>query len=159
MPFRRFLAALACSATLMTGFAVVSAPAQAGSTAASSATAGARIVAEARKYVGKSPYRYGGASPSGFDCSGFTMYVYAQTHVARLPHNSESQRWYGHMRRIWYRSNALPGDLVFYLSGGRAYHVAIYAGNGMQYAATQPGETVRYQRIWSSAVEFRTYWH
>jgi cell wall-associated NlpC family hydrolase len=158
MPFRRFLAALACSATLGSGLVVVAAPAHAATTASSS-TAGSRIVTEARKYVGKSPYRYGGASPSGFDCSGFTMYVYAQAHVAQLPHNSESQRWHVHMRKIWYHANARPGDLVFYLSGGRAYHVAIYAGNGMQYAATRPGEKVRYQHIWSSSIEFRTDWH
>lgn len=120
---------------------------------------GARIVAVARKYVGNAPYRYGGASPSGFDCSGYAMYVYARANVSSLPHNTQQQRYSAHMRKIHHRSNARPGDLVFYLSGGYAYHVAIYAGNGMQYAATQPGQTIRYQHIWSSAVEFRTNWH
>lgn len=120
---------------------------------------GSRIIDVARKYVGKSPYRYGGASPSGFDCSGYAMYVYAHANVSSLPHNTQQQRYSAYMRKIDYRANARPGDLVFYLSGGYAYHVAIYAGNGMQYAATQPGQKVRYQHIWSSAVEFRTNWH
>ena len=57
------------------------------------------------------------------------------------------------------RDSARPGDLIFYLSGGSAYHVAIYAGNGKQYAATVPGEKIQYQSIWSSAIEFRTDWH
>lgn len=121
-------------------------------------TPGARIVGVAKRYVGKSPYRSGGASPSGFDCSGFTLYSYAQGQVATLPHNSESQRWAPYMHRIW-KDQARPGDLVFYLSGGHAYHVAVYAGNGMQYAATEPGQKIRYQAIWSSAVEYRTDWH
>jgi hypothetical protein len=122
-------------------------------------TPGARIITEARKFVGKSPYRSGGASPSGFDCSGYAMYVYNQADVSSLPHNTQAQRYSAYMRKISYRSNALPGDLIFYLSGGYAYHVAIYAGNGMEYAATQPGQTVRFQHIWSSAIEFRTNWH
>ena len=121
-------------------------------------TPGARIVSVAQRYVDKSPYRSGGASPSGFDCSGFTLYTYAQAQVAGLPHNSEAQRWAPYMHRIW-RDAARPGDLVFYLSGSYAYHVAVYAGHGMQYAATEPGQKIRYQRIWSSHVEYRTDWH
>ncbi len=41
----------------------------------------------------------------------------------------------------------------------RAYHVAIYAGHGWQYAAADPQDGIRYQRIWTVAVEFRTDWH
>jgi cell wall-associated NlpC family hydrolase len=121
-------------------------------------TPGARIVAVARRYVNISPYRTGGASPAGFDCSGFTMYSYAQGQVASLPHNSQSQRYAPYMRPIT-KSQARPGDLVFYLSGSYAYHVAVYAGNGMQYAATEPGQKIRYQAVWSSRVEYRTDWH
>ena len=118
-------------------------------------TAGERIIAQARRYVGY-PYVDGGASPRGFDCSGYTQYVYSVAHVASLVHNAEGQR--EEMKRIA-ASSARPGDLIFYLSGGTAYHVAVYAGGGMQYAAAQPGEGVVYQHIWSSAITFGTDWH
>jgi cell wall-associated NlpC family hydrolase len=117
--------------------------------------AGARIVYVAKKYVG-ARYVEGGASPSGFDCSGYTKYAYGQARVKTLVHNAEGQR--RSMRRVA-RSNARPGDLVFYLSGASAYHVAVYAGHGRQYAAATPRDGVRYQRIWSSHVVFGTTWH
>jgi cell wall-associated NlpC family hydrolase len=119
-------------------------------------TAGARIIAQARKYLGV-PYVYGGASPaSGFDCSGYTMYVYRHASVATLVHNAESQR---HQVRIIARSAARPGDLIFYLSRGSAYHVAIYAGGNSQYAAPAPGQRVKLEGIWSSSIQFGTDWH
>jgi cell wall-associated NlpC family hydrolase len=61
--------------------------------------------------------------------------------------------------RLVSAAHARPGDLVFYLSGGSAYHVAIYAGHGMQYAAATPQDGLRYQSVWSSAVQYRTNWH
>lgn len=122
-------------------------------------TAGQRVVAVARRYVGHARYREGGASPSsGFDCSGYTLYAFDRAHVARLPHNAQAQRFAPHMHRIR-RSHARAGDLVFYLAGGYAYHVAIYAGHGMQYAAATPRDGIRYQPVWSSRVEYRTDWH
>lgn len=116
---------------------------------------GARIVAVARKYVG-APYASGGASPSGFDCSGYTKYSYAQARVRTLVHSAEGQLQA--TRRVA-RADARPGDLVFYLSGGSAYHVAVYAGHGWQYAAATPSDGVRYQPVWSSAVVYGTTWH
>jgi cell wall-associated NlpC family hydrolase len=118
---------------------------------------GARIIYIAKRYVGY-PYRDGGASPSGFDCSGYTQYVYYHANVRSLAHNAESQRRSTGMRLIS-RSTARPGDLVFYMSGGSAYHVAVYAGSGMQYAAATVRDGVRYQAVWSSSVQYRTDWH
>lgn len=119
---------------------------------------GDRIVHLAKKYVG-ARYTEGGASPrTGFDCSGLTMYVYRQADVASLPHNAESQRHVRYMHRIT-RNQARPGDLIFYLSGSSAFHVAIYAGHGYQYAAATPRDGVRYQAIWSRDVVFGTDWH
>jgi cell wall-associated NlpC family hydrolase len=119
---------------------------------------GARVVRIAKRYVG-ARYREGGASPrTGFDCSGYTLFAYRRAGVASLPHNAQAQRSAGHMHRISRRA-ARPGDLVFYLSGGSAYHVAIYAGHGYQYAAATPRDGVRYQPIWSSNVVFGTDWH
>jgi cell wall-associated NlpC family hydrolase len=117
----------------------------------------ARLMSVAKRYVGY-PYVEGGASPSGFDCSGYSQYVYYHAQVRTLPHNAESQRLSTGMRLIS-RSEARPGDLVFYMSGGYAYHLAIYAGNGMQYAAATVRDGVRYQAVWSSSVQYRTDWH
>lgn len=120
-------------------------------------TPGARIVAVAKKFVGKTPYVEGGTSPtSGFDCSGYAQYAYRVAKVTNLPRTAEEQR---HAVRLIPRSQARAGDLVFYLSGRSAYHVAIYAGNGMQYAAATPKDGIKYQGVWSSAVQYGTTWH
>jgi cell wall-associated NlpC family hydrolase len=120
--------------------------------------AGQRIITVAKRYVGRSPYVWGGASPRGFDCSGYTKYVYAKARVRRLPHNAEQQRHVRGMRRISRRA-ARAGDLIFYLSGGYAYHVAIYGGHGTQYAAVAPGLGVRHQRVPAHGVQYRTVLH
>lgn len=119
-------------------------------------SAGTRIVAQARKYLGVR-YVYGGSSPStGFDCSGYVRWVYQHAHVATLIHNAEAQR---HQVRHISRRSARPGDLIFYMSGKHAYHVAIYAGRNRQYAAPAPGQRVKIETIWSSAIRFGTSWH
>jgi len=119
--------------------------------------AGSRIVTVAKRYVGHARYREGGASPkSGFDCSGYTKYAFAVAKVATLPHNAESQRRMKRMHAVSAK-HARAGDLVFYLSGGHAYHVAIYAGHGMQYAAATPRDGIRYQHVWSNSVQYRRY--
>jgi cell wall-associated NlpC family hydrolase len=119
----------------------------------------ARIISIAKKYVGKTRYVEGGASPKrGFDCSGYVQWVYAHAHAAKFPHNAEAQR---HHKR-WHRVSAhtaRPGDLVFYMSGRSAFHVAVYAGHGMQYAAATPRDGIRYQHVWSSNVRYRTFAH
>jgi opacity protein-like surface antigen len=121
------------------------------------APAGARIIVEARKFVGHTRYVYGGTSPTkGFDCSGYTQYVYRVTKTASLPRTAEQQR---HAVHIVARAQARAGDLVFYLSGGSAFHIAIYAGNGMQYAAANSRDGIIYERVWSSAVQYGTTRH
>ncbi|WP_375483539.1 C40 family peptidase [uncultured Jatrophihabitans sp.] len=118
---------------------------------------GAYLVFVARKHVGAT-YRYGADGPRAFDCSGYAKYVFGKTDVATLPHNAESQRHARHMHGVSKKS-ARPGDLVFYLSGGDAYHVAIYAGHGKQYSATNPSRGVEYSKISSRHVVFKTDWH
>jgi cell wall-associated NlpC family hydrolase len=121
------------------------------------AAAGARIVTAARKYYrARTPYVEGGSTPRGFDCSGYTQYVYREARVSTLPRTAEQQR--RSVRHVS-RANARPGDLVFYLSGGSAFHVAIYAGHGMQYAEATVRDGLRYQPVWSSAVQYGTTWH
>lgn len=79
-------------------------------------------------------YTYGGSSPrSGFDCSGFTRWVFSD-HGAELPHSSIDQfylaRRDGH-KRIWKRAKLEVGDLVFFkTTSARVGHAGIYIGNG-----------------------------
>ncbi len=99
------------------------------------------VIDEAYRQIGV-PYRYGGSTPqSGFDCSGFTAWVWAKGGVT-LPHSSRSQ--YGVTSRIS-RSALRPGDLVFY--GSPIHHVALYVGNGTIIHAPHSGSTVRQNSI------------
>lgn len=126
-------------------------------TAATHTSASARIVTIAKRYVHHARYRDGGASPRrGFDCSGYTEYVYKKAHVAKLPHNADAQRRMHDMHRIS-KKHRKVGDLIFYMSGRHAYHVAIYAGHGEQYAATTRRGGIRHQHIWSTHVRYGRY--
>lgn len=98
---------------------------------------GERIVATAEKYLGV-PYVWGGTSPSGFDCSGFTQYVFAECgyYIYRLA----DQQYYNGTHVSY--SELQPGDLVFF---ERTYdeagitHVAIYMGGGQIIHAASGG--------------------
>ncbi|HEX6871761.1 MAG TPA: C40 family peptidase [Micromonosporaceae bacterium] len=119
----------------------------------SSATASgkaAQVLAIAAAQTGKW-YEYGAAGPSTFDCSGLTQYVFGKVGVW-LPHKANSQLAYG---RAVAKSSAAPGDLVFFLSDGYAYHVGIYAGGGYMYDAPRTGQQVGKHKIWSTNIVFR----
>ena len=88
------------------------------------------------------PYVYGGSTPAGFDCSGFTSYVFRKFGIS-LPHSSAAQARYG---RPVSRREAKPGDLVV-MPG----HVGIYAGNGMVTHAPKPGQSVTTVPLWTGA--------
>jgi cell wall-associated NlpC family hydrolase len=100
-----------------------------------SSTLGGQAVAIAEQYLGV-PVVWGGASPSGFDCSGLTMYVYGQLGVS-LPHNAAAQ--YG-MGTPVPRDALEPGDLVFFDGLG---HVGIYVGGGSFIHAPHTGTVVQ----------------
>jgi cell wall-associated NlpC family hydrolase len=89
------------------------------------------VLSVAAAYTGI-PYVWGGTTPAGFDCSGYTQYVFAQVGIA-LPRTAAQQQAYATPV-----SNPQPGDLVFY--GYPAYHMGIYAGNGMMYDSPRPGK-------------------
>ncbi|WP_377933623.1 C40 family peptidase [Amnibacterium endophyticum] len=93
------------------------------------------------------PYVFGGADPSGFDCSGFIMYVYAQFGVA-LPHSVTSQDAIG---QTISPEDAQPGDVVIFNDHS---HDGFYAGDGKILHAPYPGARVRVQQLWTSNVHF-----
>ncbi|MFT4264516.1 MAG: C40 family peptidase, partial [Nocardioides sp.] len=89
------------------------------------------------------PYRYGGTGAGGFDCSGYTRWVFRRLGVS-LPHSSAAQ--VGHTRRV---SHPRKGDLVFFSSGGHVYHVGIYAGAHRLWHAPYSGRSVTRAHIWT----------
>jgi peptidoglycan DL-endopeptidase CwlO len=94
----------------------------------------------ALQYTGV-PYVWGGASPSGFDCSGLVMYVYAQLGIS-LPHYTVSQ-W--DVTQPIALSQAQPGDLIFF---NGLEHVGIYLGGGQMVDAPHTGSVVRVESIY-----------
>lgn len=105
---------------------VMSPPAE--SAAPSRSAAAARL---ATRYLG-APYIRGGASPTGFDCSGLVTHVFARVGVS-IPHNAAQQYRYG---TAVPRARLEPGDLVFF---NRLQHNGIYLGEGRFIHATKPG--------------------
>ncbi len=100
------------------------------------ASRGAQVVAIAMQYLGI-PYKWGGASPSeGFDCSGLTMYVFAQIGVS-LPHYAAAQ--YGIGVPVS-KEELQPGDLVFFRDLG---HMGMYIGGGNFIHAPRTGDVVK----------------
>jgi cell wall-associated NlpC family hydrolase len=100
-----------------------------------------QVVAVGEQYIG-TPYVFGGADPSGFDCSGFIKFVYAQFGV-NLAHSVTAQAAAG--TRIS-TADAVPGDLVI-MSG----HDGIYMGDGMIMDAPKPGGFVSIRPIWTTS--------
>lgn len=91
------------------------------------------IVDYAKQFLG-TRYSYGGASPSGFDCSGFTMYIYKQLGY-NLPHTATGQWQSGIGTKVYSIGELQPGDLVFFNdpsrnAGKACSHAGIYIGNG-----------------------------
>jgi len=88
-------------------------------------------------------YVYGGTTTAGFDCSGYTQYVFAKLGI-NIPRTAEEQR-----QAVTAVSNPQPGDLVFF--GSPAYHVGIYAGNGMMWDSPHTGAAIALRAVWSSS--------
>ncbi len=94
---------------------------------------GERIVQYASQYIG-TPYRYGGQSPSGFDCSGFTSYIFDKFQI-KLNRTAAGQYNHG----VAVAKNELEvGDLVFFAGGKNIDHVGIYSGHGQIIHSSSP---------------------
>ncbi|MEO6789531.1 MAG: C40 family peptidase [Ornithinibacter sp.] len=92
------------------------------------------------------PYVYGGSTPSGFDCSGLTQYVFAKAGKS-IPRTASAQQ-----RAATPVSNPQPGDLVFY--GSPAWHVGIYTGNGMMIDSPRPGKFSSERKMFSGVTGY-----
>ncbi|USS87745.1 NlpC/P60 family protein [Fructilactobacillus hinvesii] len=97
-------------------------------------TASADVLSTGQQHVGTS-YAWGGSNPGGFDCSGFTQYVYGQNGVS-LPRTAAAQ---AAAAQPISASEAQAGDLVFFNDGSGIYHVGIYQGNGQMLDAQNRG--------------------
>ncbi len=107
----------------------------------------------ALRYIG-TKYVYGGASPRGFDCSGFTMFVYHQF-GRKLPHNAAHQMEIA--GTVIDKSELLPGDLVFFrtMNKNRVNHVGIYLGGGNFVHAASGYGAVRISNLDSNYYKIR----
>ncbi len=110
-----------------------------GSTRPASVAAADRAAERAATMVGK-PYRYGGSSPSGFDCSGLVQYSFRHAGVA-LPHNTAQQRSASRPVKV---ADLRRGDLLFFdQEGKKNSHVGIYLGERRFVHAPSSGKSVR----------------
>lgn len=110
------------------------------------------VAGYATQFVGF-PYVWGGSSPRGFDCSGFTSYVYRQVAGVGLPRSAAAQ-WSGSGgASVGSMNNLAPGDLMFFVNtGGKRgiSHVAMYIGGGRMVHAMTPRYGVQISGIWDS---------
>lgn len=99
----------------------------------------------------KVPYVWGGITQFGADCSGFIIGIFQQSGINIAGRTSEQQAQLG--APVGSLSQAQPGDILFYNYEGTNSHEAIYAGNGMQYAETDPSGGLQYQPVDTSHLD------
>jgi cell wall-associated NlpC family hydrolase len=114
-------------------------------TAAAQPAPGVQVADLAQQYVG-SPYAWGGASPAGFDCTGFVMFVFGQFDVS-VPHNEAGQLGSGASIAP---PDLQPGDVVVFANTYRRglSHVGIYLGNGQFVHAVNESHGVMVDNLW-----------
>ncbi len=124
------------------GGAATPVPASRAPATARTSTRAQRAVAVALDQLG-TPYRYGGTTPRGFDCSGLVNFAYARVGLS-LPRTTEAL--WRELRRVDAGSLRV-GDLLFYRIDGKLAHVALYAGDGRFVHAPSSGSRVRMEQL------------
>lgn len=113
----------------------------------------AQLLKQLKEWQGV-PYRYGGLTKAGVDCSGFIYLTFAEEFGIRLPRTTQSQALKG---EVIEQSDLLPGDLVFFITGYDQRHIGIYVGK-KQFIHTSSSRGVMLSRLdnpyWQDA-----YWH
>ncbi|MFB4160984.1 S-layer homology domain-containing protein [Geomicrobium sp. JSM 1781026] len=130
---RKFLMAAASAVLAISAFAADYTP-------ASASSAASEVIAEGKKHLG-TPYRFGGTSPSGFDCSGYLVYIFDRALDQDIPRTAAAQSNAGQSVS---KSNLQPGDLVFFnTSGSGVSHSGMYIGGGdMIHSASSRGVSI-----------------
>ena len=106
-------------------------------------TTGKKVVTLAQGVLG-SPYKYGGSSPNGFDCSGLVYYTHSKLGIS-VPRTTRSQAQHANTLKL---SDVEPGDILFFkIYGNRISHVGIYTGNKQFIHAPKSGKFVSYASI------------
>jgi cell wall-associated NlpC family hydrolase len=103
---------------------------------------GVDVIRAARRHLGV-PYRWGGATPRAFDCSGFIQYVFAEYGI-ELPRTAREQAGVGIAP---FPGDLQPGDLLFFYGGRGAQHIALYVGGDSIIHASSTGGRVRFDRL------------
>lgn len=104
---------------------------------------GHQIVSIAESMLG-SPYKYGGATPNGFDCSGLVYYTHQQLDIT-VPRTTRQQAVHKQGKQL---STAKPGDILFFkIYGNKISHAGIYAGNNQFIHAPKSGKYVSYANL------------
>ena len=104
---------------------------------------GNAVIDIASNYAGVS-YARGGTTPKGFDCSGFTTYIFRQVGVSLPRTSGEQAAWADRVAD----SDRQVGDLMFWSDRGGVHHVAIYAGDGLMWDSPRPGRRVGKVSVW-----------
>jgi len=106
---------------------------------------GAKALVRTALSMRGTPYRWGGTSKNGFDCSGFTKYLYSKVKGIKIPRTAAAQYKYGQKVAP---KDMKPGDLLFFRTRGRHVgHVGIYTGDGKMIHAANPRAGVKVDKV------------
>lgn len=98
------------------------------------------------------PYRYGGTTKRGFDCSGYTKYVFKKARAGNLGRTAGAQ---AHQGKAINKYKKRKGDLIIFYRGSTAYHVGIYVGKGKIWHSPRTGQSVKKEKIWTGSYKVR----